>query len=319
MSSTDVLGDLVRARVWDDYIGQTRLKTHLEVKIDAAVNDGRYFDHTLLVATPGAGKTTLARLIADRLNDSFLHLLMPMKLSDLISAVEDFEGGVIMLDELHAAPTAFQEALQPALEDGYLPGSYGEKVSCRHVTFIGATTTAMREKVLEPLVDRFKYHPVWEPYSDEEMGEIVAGMASRADVDVDVDLCRALGRATGGTPRVAGDLVAAARDLVAVGRTPSVEMVLDLAGYDLDGLTRPHLEYLTVLRDCGGRAGLSTLANLLRVSAAALQNVERLLVIRGYVRLEPNGRRITPEGKAKLGHEVTDPRQRRRHSSNGAT
>lgn len=313
-----VIGELVRARSWDDYVGQDKLKNHLDIKIQAAVNDGRQLDHMLLVAPPGAGKTTLAALIAERVGDLFLHLLMPMPFKDFVREVDDFDGGVILLDELHAAPKAFQEELQPALEDGQLRDKWGDPVDCRHVTFIGATTTATADKILEPVRDRFKYHPVWVDYSDDDMGGVVAGMARRAGVKLDAKTCQGLARAAGGTPRVASDLVAAARDLISIGRKPDVAAVLDLAGYDEDGLTAVHLEYLSTLLDIGGQAGLSALTTMLRTSPASIQNVERLLTRRGYVRREPTGRRLLQPGKDKLlGTTRENPRIRR--ATNGAT
>lgn len=309
------IGELVRAQTWDDYVGQTKLKGHFDIKIQAARRDERLLDSILLLAPPGSGKTNLVELIAERLGDELLYLPMPMALDDFMYAIEMFMGGIVFLDELHNAPRAFQEKLQFAILDGYIPGRYGERIDTRKCTFIGATTKALQDKLLPALVQRFRFRPAWEPYTDEEMAEIVAGMARRAGTEIPAEVCRGLARAAGGTPRIVQDLVAAARDLKAVEREVTTEAVLDLAGFDADGLTADHMEYLQVLHGVGGTAGLALLTSMLRMSNQTLQDLERVLVMRGCVKRTAAGRKLMPPGVAKI-HQAdvgpTDPIARRR-------
>ena len=294
------LVELVRVRSWDDYIGQTRLKTSLDIKVRAAVEEDRMFDHTLFVAPPGSGKTTLVELLAERLQDELLTLPMPMKVTDFMYELECFCGGIVFLDELHNAPPAFQEVLQRAINDGYISDRYGERVDTDHITFIGATTTDEQKKLLGPLVERFKYRPSWDPYSDAEMTQIVAGMAHRSGTDIPEAVCEHLGRCAGGNPRAVQDLVASARDLAAVGEDVTVAGVLSLAGLDSDGLNQRHIQYLEVLHAVGGTAGMTVLSNMLGMNTQSVQDVERLLLMRGFVRLTPHGRRLLQPGLAKV-------------------
>jgi Holliday junction DNA helicase RuvB len=298
----DKIAELVRVRNWDDYVGQQRLKAHFDIKIRAARTQERMLDHTLLIAPPGAGKSTLVGLIADRLGDDMLSLAMPVPYDQFLYEIEGFLGGVVFLDEIHNAPRAFLERLQFGLhdDDRYLPGAYGERVSTNHVTFIAATTTADRQRLMPPLVQRFKYRPSWEPYSDEEMGQIVAGMAGRASTEISPEVCVALGRAAGGVPRAAQGLVAAARDLAAVDMEVTVDTVLELAGLDRDGLTGDHLLYLQTLDAVGGTAGLSVIVSMMGSTTQQVQDLERMLVLRGFVRRTGNGRRIMAPGRAKI-------------------
>lgn len=291
-------GELVRAQAWDDYVGQATLKGRLLTHIRAAVETERMLDHMLLVAPPGSGKTTLAKLIADEIRDPFYAMMMPMDLREFVYFCGDWKGGIILLDEIHRASKAFQEALLPALEDGELALSSGSRVSVRHITFIGATTEP--QGIIKPLWDRFLVKPRWNDYSDSDMAQIVAGMAARAGVAMPPEVAQGLARATGGTPRVAGSLVVACRDLLDTGQDVSVGSVLELAGIDCDGLSERHIDYLKALTELGGISGLRNLCSLMQLSQSVLEELERLLIRRGFVRLEAKGRSLSAAGRAKI-------------------
>lgn len=291
-------GERVRAHSWDDYVGQPALKRRMRVHIEAAVKEDRELDHVLLVAPPGAGKTTLAALIASELGDRFHSFKMPIKEKDFVRFCQQWKGGVLLLDEIHAAPKAFQELLLTAVEDGYLQMSTGRQVSVRHITFIAATTEP--EKVIAPLWDRFLIKPQWAPYSDDEMGQIVCGMAERAGVDMPIEVAHGLARATGGTPRVAESLIVACRSLRAIGAEPTVSAILELAEMDEDGLSSRHVAYLRSLAELGGTAGLSSIGSMLQLPQTVIEDLERLLIRRSFLRKDGNGRHLCEGGWAKV-------------------
>lgn len=287
---------------WNDYIGQDKFKSRLEVMINAAIQDERSLDHVLLTGPPGAGKTTVASLIADRLNDDFMSIILTKQnVKEFYGIMEEFECGVVLLDELHNTPPAIQEILQVALLERKLPTPWHYTIDLSGITFIGATTSEHRSKLLEPLVQRFPVNITWEAYTDEEMTTIITNMAKRLNVSMPADVAQGLGRAAGGTPRFVERLVKRARDLQTTGSAITVDSVLSLVGLDIDGLTDEQLEYLNVLRDMGGVAGLSNLSSVMRMRPSTLEDLEVLLVRRGYLRRTVRGREITPAGRQKLG------------------
>ena len=58
----------LRPSTIDEFIGQTRVKENLRVFIEAALGRKESLDHILLFGPPGLGKTTLAFIIANRMN-----------------------------------------------------------------------------------------------------------------------------------------------------------------------------------------------------------------------------------------------------------
>ena len=71
--STEVTGEdsdveiSLRPKVFDEYIGQEKVKDLLKVYIEAAKGRGDSLDHVLLYGPPGLGKTTLSGIIAEEM------------------------------------------------------------------------------------------------------------------------------------------------------------------------------------------------------------------------------------------------------------
>ena len=61
----------LRPKVFDDYIGQEKVKEMLKVYIDAAKGRGDSLYHVLLYGPPGLGKTTLSGIIANEMGVNF--------------------------------------------------------------------------------------------------------------------------------------------------------------------------------------------------------------------------------------------------------
>lgn len=296
--------DTLRPTDWNEYVGQERLKQELDVRIESAIIDDRPLDHVLLCATPGAGKTSLAEMIAAKLEEPIEIVTMPIGIKVLTRLVSNF-AGVLLLDELHRASARDQEVLLPLLEFGYVQDTSGRRTKAGWLTIVGATTE--RQDLIDPLVDRFPIKPEWDDYTDGEMAVIVQGMARKAGIVIDHDSALAFGRASTGTPRKARQFVLAYRDLAnSQGRTPSIEDVLELCNTHSDGLTRQHVKYLETLNALGGAKGLSVLCSLLQRSTSEVTEIERLLLQKEYLTYGDRGRELTSAGvtRARGGRET---------------
>lgn len=278
----------IRPRTWDDYIGQDAMRERLRLHANAALSDNRRMDHVLLIGPPGAGKTTLAEVIAHSMRTAFKSYVWPLDFDVLQQVVGQFTG-VVLFDEIHRGGMNKQEKLLPLIEDDYLQLPNGVRLSAgNRITFIGATTEP--DKVIAPLYDRFPIKPAFDDYTDEEMALIVKRMAKILNADATPEMLIALGRATGGVPRNAESFVVTLRDMQTQGLHPTADSVLRMCRVTPEGLTVDHIEYLATLKAMGGTAGLRTLATHLRLPEPFVRELERLLVKQGKVQYGERGR-----------------------------
>lgn len=286
--------DTLRPSTWDQFVGQPRMKRELEIRIDSALADDRPMDHTLLCATPGAGKTALAEMMAERLDYPLMIVNMPITPKALVRIVNS-HSGLLALDEIHiGATTRDGEALLPLLEFGIVYDN-GKPIQAGWLTVVGMTTE--RQKLPVPLRDRFPVQPIFESYTDEDMAMIVAGMGDKAGLKISGDACQQFGVASAGTPRQARKFVLGYRDLTNhLGRKPTPAEVLELCAVEWDGITQEQMRYLTTLDALGGTKGVDVLAALMSLSKPEIHQMEKLLVDRGLVGFTEQGRDLTQAG-----------------------
>lgn len=293
-------GDALRAQTWEEYVGQTAMKDRLMIHIKSALIGGRMLPHVLLTGSAGYGKTTLAQIIARELGDEFYMLKVSANMTPRVleNILRSWEGGVLFLDEIHTASKAFQHELLTLLEDGYITMRNGRRLEHKAITVIAATTDP--QMLLGPLLTRFPIKPHFDPYSDEDMTEILLGMADKLNMDMEDKLAIGLARATGGTPRFAKSFVLAARAIEESGLDVTVESVLSLVEMDEDGLTYEHMSYLEALDELGGIAGLEKLVRLSGLHTATIKELEALLIRRKLITYSSAGREITQAGTRKV-------------------
>lgn len=289
--------DELRAADFSEFVGQSEMTDRLHTLIGAALAERRPLEHVFLAGPAGFGKTTLATILAQELGEELNCYNMPLE-EKALERILRRHSGVLLLDELHAATKRQQEMLLPLLEFGYIETKAGKKVESGWLTIIGCTTAP--EKIIAPLEDRFLIRPVFAEYSDEEMGRIVLGMATKGGVGLSPADAEILGHATGGVPRRARALVLAGRALaIQHGREATAAEIMDFCQVDAMGLEPLHQAYLGVLHSLGGTAGLDRIANVMRRSPSTLMELERLLFKLELITYGERGRELTNTGYRK--------------------
>ena len=176
----------VRPKKLADYVGQTAVKTQMEIFIQAARNRREALDHVLIFGPPGLGKTTLAHIVANELGVNLRQTSGPVieRPGDLAALLTNLQpNDVLFVDEIHRLSPVVEEILYPAMEDFQLdimigegPGARSIKLDLQPFTLIGATTRA--GLLTSPLRDRFGIVQRLEFYDHAELQLIVTRSAA---------------------------------------------------------------------------------------------------------------------------------------------
>jgi putative ATPase len=151
------LADRMRPRALAEFVGQEHLVGEGRV-LRRLIEGGGTLPSMILWGPPGTGKTTLARLLAEKTDARFVAL------SAVFSGVKDLRAAIaearldrqrsrrtiLFIDEIHRFNKAQQDALLPAVENGT-------------VTLIGATTENPSFEVTGALLSRTRVlvlHPL---------------------------------------------------------------------------------------------------------------------------------------------------------------
>ena len=94
----------VRPKRLVDYVGQSAVKTQMEIFIQAALARREALDHVLIFGPPGLGKTTLANIIANELGVNLRQTSGPVieRAGDLAALLTNLQANdVLFVDEIH--------------------------------------------------------------------------------------------------------------------------------------------------------------------------------------------------------------------------
>jgi Holliday junction DNA helicase RuvB len=313
----EIVDRAVRPKTLVDYVGQPKVKTQMQIFIQAARQRGEALDHVLIFGPPGLGKTTLANIVANELKVNLRQTSGPVleRPGDLAALLTNLEPrDVLFVDEIHRLSPIVEEVLYPAMEDYQLdlmigegPGARSIKLDLPPFTLVGATTRA--GLLTSPLRDRFGIVQRLEFYSTEELRSIVIRSAAILKLDLQPEGAERIAERSRGTPRIANRLLRRVRDYAEVkaGGVISADVAIaaltmlevDPQGFDM--LDRKLL--LTVIeRFDGGPVGVDSLAAAMSEERGTIEDViEPFLIQQGFLMRTARGRVATRHAYAHFG------------------
>ncbi|MEG2270387.1 MAG: Holliday junction branch migration DNA helicase RuvB [Bacilli bacterium] len=294
-----------------DFVGQKSIKEILKININIALKNKTSLPHILLSGNPGLGKTTLAKIIANELNKSFIYVNGPTisKISDIVTILASVEeNGIVFIDECHRMPTFIQEVLYTAMEEFKLVFIYENQenskpinVDIAHFTLIGATT---RLGLLSyAFRTRFPINIALEPYTSDDLFELLQNQCLNSKIEYEISALKMICASSRNTPRIARNILLNSINIGAYFDQKIDEKIvkktLSLLAIDKQGLNKIDLKILNAMKNRfnGAPTSLESLSNIISEDVKDIEVVnEPFLVEKGYINRTKKGRVITEKG-----------------------
>ncbi|MDO8503363.1 MAG: replication-associated recombination protein A [bacterium] len=158
------LAERLRPKTFAEFIGQEHLvgKNGIIRKLLQSAEDEGSFPSLIFWGPPGAGKTTLARLIANALKRPYFEFSAvnaSTKDIEKVTRGQELFPPIVLLDEIHRFNKAQQAKLLPVVERG-------------DITLIGATTENPSFEIIGPLLSRSRVL-VLNQHTPEDLAQIL--------------------------------------------------------------------------------------------------------------------------------------------------
>lgn len=310
----------VRAQEWNEFHGQPKIRTSLQISLKAAKKRKEPLEHVLFYGPPGLGKTTLAHLLAREMGAGIKVTSGPAieRAGDLAAILTNLnQGDILFIDEIHRLHKVVEETLYPAMEDfcldivvGKGPSAKSIRIDLPRFTLVGATTRV--GLLTGALRDRFGVVHRLHFYTPEELSAIIVQAAQKLQVKIDAKLTKELAIRARGTPRIALKLLKRVRDVAEVKGTGEVTVallheafaMLEVDPLGLDDADR-RLLISIIDKHAGGPVGLETIAATISEDIGTVEEVlEPYLMQIGFLKRTPRGRMVTPQAFTHLGKKI---------------
>ena len=309
--NNDIINPL-RPNNFDEFVGQEQIINNLKVYIKAAKMKDTSLDHTLLVGHAGAGKTSLAYIIAKELGQKIIVINANSieKPKDIIIALSKLnEGNILFIDEIHALNKNTEEVLYSAMEDFYINLNIKNdtkkdilKYELPPFTLIGATTKV--EELSKPLLDRFSITFNLVSYTYKDISKILFNISKRLDFNYTNDALDKISSVSRLIPRIAINYLKRINDYALTNNIKLIDKdfainVLDKLDIKKYGLNNLDIRYLKMLhyeyKD--KPIGINTISSYLNENIKTIEDmVEKYLIEISFIRKTSKGRLITNKG-----------------------
>ncbi len=307
----------LRPPSFSDFTGQRKTLERLQVMTGAAKARKEALNHILFHGPPGLGKTTLAFILGAEMGTNVRITSGPVieKAGDLAGLLTNLqEGDILFIDEIHRINKSVEEYLYSAMEDFRIdimidqgPNARSVRLNIPRFTLVGATTRT--GLLTAPLRSRFTLQTRLDYYSREDLVTIIKRSCRLLNVAIEHDGANEIAGRARGTPRIANNLIAFARDYAqqradGVITRSSADSALDLLEIDAFGLDEMDKRILRVMavNYAGKPVGLGTIAVAVGEEEHTLEEVhEPYLIQEGYLQRTPQGRVLTARAYAVIG------------------
>ncbi|OLE51787.1 MAG: AAA family ATPase [Acidobacteria bacterium 13_1_20CM_3_53_8] len=284
------LAERMRPRLLEEFVGQEHLVGEGRI-LRRLIEGAGALPSLILWGAPGTGKTTLARLLAEKSGAHFVPLSAVFSgVKDVRAAISEArearkhgERTVLFIDEIHRFNKAQQDALLPAVESGT-------------VTLIGATTENPSFEVTGALLSRSRVL-VLNPLTEESIEEILRRALADSErglaqlhPDVSDEMIKRLAHSAAGDARVGLAALEAAVESTEPDkegvRRVTLETIVEALGrahyaYDKGGEEHYNLASALIksLRNSDVNAALYWLARLIEGGADPVFIARRLCIL----------------------------------------
>jgi Holliday junction DNA helicase RuvB len=200
---------------FNEFIGQKKLKKTLKVIIESSIKRKKQLDHILFYGRPGLGKTSLAKIISNKIKTKIRYAQGPLleKKSDILTLFCSIQkGDLIFIDEIHGINKKVEEIFYSALEDNIIDvfiGPEGDQKLIRmklpKFTLIGATT--LFSKMTQPFKDRFGFIGKFSNYTKKDIEKIIKNSSKKLKIKIDKESIEKIALYSRNIPRIANNLL----------------------------------------------------------------------------------------------------------------